>query len=147
MKKLRTSLSALLVCVIAMNAKAQLTGTRWKGIANVPTPLDCLFYFKTDTLLLQYAGSQPVTLTGADGDMISATGKDSIVIETMTYKISGDTLTLQKVKGGSPCTDEIGAYKITIKDNKLLVALIDDACEARVQAWPADPLTRVIKIY
>ena len=57
------------------------------------------------------------------------------MIETMTYNFSGDTLTVTKVKGGSPCEEgTTGQYKITINNNKLLFALIRDDCDARAEA-------------
>ena len=125
----------LFLCVITINANAQLTNTKWKGIAEIPEPLECLVYFKTDTLLVQYADDKPMFLTDENGNSVNVTGKDSVVIETMTYNFSGDTLTVTKIKGGSPCEEgTTGQYKITINNNKLLFTLIQDDCDARAEA-------------
>jgi hypothetical protein len=144
MKKVKTIVLMFFICLITMNVNAQLTNTKWKGIANVPMPSECLFDFKNDTVLMRYVGNDPVDLRNELGNMVTVTGKDSMVIETMTYQFTGDTLILQKVKGGSPCDNEtIGKYRIAIKDKKLLISLIADDCEARVQAWPADSLIQI----
>src|ERR1017187_7218507 len=103
MKKVKTSLLILFISMITMNIKAQLTNTKWKGIANVPMPSECLLDFKNDTVLIKDVGNGPADLRDELGNMVTATGKDSMVIETMTYQFKGDTLILQKVKGRSPC--------------------------------------------
>jgi hypothetical protein len=133
---MKISLFVLFVSFISINVNAQLANTKWKGIAEIPEPLQCLFYFKTDTLLVQYADDKPMFLRDENGNSINVTGKDSVVIETMTYNFSGDTLTLTKIKGGSPCEGgTTGQYKITINNNRLLFTLIQDDCDARAEAF------------
>ncbi len=76
--------------------------------------------FKQDTLLLNYF-------------------EDGSNAETMKYKINGDTLVLSKISGISPCGDEKGYYKISIKEDKLLMNLIQDSCYERPNAMPTAP--------
>ena len=135
MRKIKISLLVFSFCCIAITVNAQLANTKWEGIAEIPEPLQCLFYFKTDTLLVQYADDKPMFLRDENGNSINVIGKDSVVIETMTYNFSGDTLTVTKVKGGSPCEEgTTGQYKITINNNKLLFTLIQDDCDACAEA-------------
>lgn len=79
--------------------------------------------FKTDTLFLD--------------DPANGT-----IVEMMKYNISGDTLTLVKISGASSCGDEKGVYKLSIKDNKLYMAVINDDCYDRAAAMPDEPLEK-----
>lgn len=88
---------------LGIGTKAQFSNTSWKGMYKVPDPTEMILQFKNDTLYL----NDPV---------------NGSVVEMMNYKISGDTLTLVKISGGSSCGDENGIYKVSIKDNKLSMA-------------------------
>ena len=115
-----------------------LTGTAWKGILNVPSPTECELKFTKDTVRLIYVGSESIGVRGEDGMPRDATGKDSVTIELMTYTVSGDSLKLRKVAGGSPCSNEPGIYQVKKKEDKLQLILISDACTARQYCFKAD---------
>lgn len=106
-------------------SEAQLKNTTWKGTFNIPYPAECNFAFGADT----------ATLFLADG---------SVVIETMKYRLSHDSVFIFKLSGSSPCYDEIEAiYSYRIDDKKLkLVALADD-CEERSSAFPSQEMEMV----
>ena len=117
----------LLVIGICLISQAQLSHTQWKGTANVPDPATLLFNFKQDTL--------EVFLL-----------PDSTVLETMLYTFKDSLLTIQKVSGGSPCdATTIGTYKLAIKDDKFIITLKEDACDARANAFIPDPWIKVKK--
>lgn len=145
MKKIRAAVFNAMICLIALNVTAQeLSNTKWKGKANIPIAAECLFDFKTDTLFLKYIGNEIEHLRDVNGKDVYVTGKDSLVVETMSYRLSGDTLVLRKIIGGSPCDAEtVGKYKVAISSKRLSIVLIADECEARADVWPYDSLTQV----
>ena len=107
------------------SAKAQLTNTKWKASFNVPSPVECLLDFKKDTVVLLIAA-------------------DSTPFETMKYSVEKNIITIEKLSGGSPCDYQVaGKYKFEIKDDKLQISLVDDACNDRAGAWPTEPLVKV----
>jgi len=120
------SLFLLLALMIISSAgtKAQFANTSWKGMYKVTDPTEMILQFKNDTLYL----NDPANGT---------------IVETMNYKISGDTLTIVKISGSSSCDDEKGVYKISTKDDKLFMTLIEDNCYDRSAAMPDDPLVKV----
>ena len=122
-KTFKTILIAAFVFVLSTNAKAQLAGTQWQAVINIPIPVKAMFDFKKDTLFL-----------------IDNTTMDSgFVHEIMKYKFENDTLSLQKISGDSPCdSSQIGKYKVEFKDEKMFLILIEDACDGRADAWPSD---------
>jgi hypothetical protein len=91
-----------------------LSNTKWSGTFNVPGPMSGTLEFKKDTVLLSIEGE---------------------VVESMTYKEKGDTLSFQKIYGQSPCSEEIGDYKYQLKDNVLVLTAIQDACDMRANAF------------
>ncbi len=113
--------------------------TAWKGTFNVPDPIECLMQFKKDTALLLYAGSTPIDIRGG-GTLV--TGKDSAALEVMTYKEHGDTVTLYKVSGGSPCGDDPGVYLAQRSNGKMRLVPLNDACDARKSSMP-EAMTQV----
>ena len=116
----------ILIIVIALSAsvKAQLANTSWKGNFSVPDPAEMVLQFKTDTVLLNY----PYGTT----------------LETMSYKINNDTLTLRKMSGQSDCGySKDAVYKIEIKNKKLTLSAISDDCVVRVDAWPSEGLEKI----
>lgn len=111
-----------------------LAGTSWKGTSYVPDPLTCLMKFSKDTLRIFYADDPEININDGQGGMRTASGKDSAILETMTYRLSGDTLELRKVSGGSPCGEEKGQYHAQAAGGKLKFILIQDPCAVRPYA-------------
>lgn len=91
-----------------------LLNTHWKGIMNVPDALECGLTFKQDSAIVYL---------------------DVTPIETMHYRVSGDTVFLKKIEGASPCVSETGAYRYQIKNDVLTLSLIKDDCSGRAQAF------------
>ncbi|MBS1653753.1 MAG: hypothetical protein JSU05_02820, partial [Bacteroidetes bacterium] len=91
--------------------------------------------FSSDTLYVLYAGSEELQLADEMGNPVTASGKDSVAIEKMTFKIAGDTLTLKKIFGNSPCDDEsVGRYKYIILPGTLQLMKLEDPCDPRANA-------------
>ena len=121
MKKI---LFLFLVVMAAGSANAQIQNTSWKGIYNIPDPTEMVLQFKQDTLLLNYF-------------------EDGSNAEMMKYEMKGDTLIMTKISGISPCDGVKGSYKLSVKDDKLFMTLIEDSCDARASAMPQQPLVKV----
>ncbi len=111
-----------------------LAGTSWKGTSYVPDPLTCIMKFSNDTVRLMYADDPEINIQDSHGGMRAVSGKDSAILETMTYRLSGDTLELHKVSGGSPCGDEKGQYKVQMTSGKLKFIVVQDPCTVRPYA-------------
>ncbi|HTQ27822.1 MAG TPA: hypothetical protein VMI35_06825 [Puia sp.] len=115
----------LLASVTLHSAKAQLADTKWKGTAGLPQPTDLVWVFGKDTSFVY-------------------TLPDSVLLETMTYKVENNELTLLKVSGASSCDNSTpGKYKIEIRDEKLYFTLIKDDCQDRASAINPDPFIKV----
>lgn len=70
----------------AQQSSNPLENTQWKGVANIPTPAEVVFSFRTDDLDLLYQGN---------------------VIEKMKYSFTDQgSLKLTKIEGKSPCNTE-----------------------------------------
>lgn len=122
MKQLTACLIALFF--ITLSANAQLPESKWKGTLNIPSPAECLFEFKKDTVFLYLVA-------------------DNSLIETMSYSTKGDSLFLTKVNGMSPCTGETkGVYRFEIKEDKLYIKPLSDDCQERLEAFTADAWIR-----
>jgi hypothetical protein len=121
MKKL-LSVCCFTCCVFFSKAQNGLTNTKWNGVANIPSAADITFVFTADTLLMVY---------------------NDEAIETMSYRLSGDTLHLLKLGGMSPCSGEKGTYKFTVKEDKLVLDPISDDCVPRSSAFTPEGYTRV----
>ncbi|MET0464310.1 MAG: hypothetical protein ABW007_14190 [Chitinophagaceae bacterium] len=120
MKKL-----SLLILILAagLMASAQLENTKWKGIANVPDPYECMFDFRKDTVYL---------MAGEAG-----------LLETMRYTLKGDTLILTKIEGKSPCeAKSSGYFKIEKKQDAFQLTSLKDDCQGRAEAFVASPWVR-----
>ncbi len=103
----------MLISFAFISAKAQLTNTKWKGTIHLDQPTDIIIHFGTDTL-----------------EAFSA--EDNSSVEIMHYSIQDTVLTVQKISGQSQCDDVVvGKYKIEIKDNEMLMTVIDDDCDDR----------------
>jgi len=113
----KNGLLFLLLAFSAISVSAQLENTKWKNSMNIPDPVATSFQFKKDTAFLY-------------------TAEDDILIETITYSIRDGVLKMIKVTGGSPCSTEVGSYKIEFKDEKLFLTPIEDACSERSAAFP-----------
>ncbi|MEO5946282.1 MAG: hypothetical protein ABIP79_05660 [Chitinophagaceae bacterium] len=116
----------VVICIVIFSntSSAQLTDTKWKGTFYIPDAYECHMDFKKDTLNLVIAAS---------GD----------IIETMKYSLAGDTLTIIKLNGSSPCGDEVGIYTFKINGDKLKITLVKDNCGDRSSAGFGNELTRV----
>lgn len=121
---MRYAIFVLFFC-LSLGGRAQLANTSWKGTFTVPELIECDFIFKTDTAFL----SAPA-LGG--------------VIETMRYRVSGDTLFVSRISGMSPCYgDKEAVYLMKIENRKLFVTVVDDFCDIRAQAFPKDGLNMI----
>ena len=112
MKKL--FLPALLFIAVKFSSAQTLENTRWYGTIFAPDPYSASFYFQKDTVLISVQGQ---------------------MVEGMRYKLSGDTLTLNKIWGQSDCNDATGTYLIKIENETLFFTVISDACELRPHAF------------
>ena len=109
---------------LSVFVKAQVANIFWKGNFNIPDLKVMLLRFKTDTLLLNYT--------------------DGSTLETMSYKIHNDTLSLCNLEGESECNYAGNAtYKIAIKDKKLTFSALTEDCSVRVAAWPSEGLEKI----
>ena len=133
----------LIVCLLALGLEAlqaqgkpsqALSGTSWLGTANIPDPLTCLLRFGKDTARLIYVDDREINIHDDIVGVRAVTGKDSAIVEVMTWRLSGDTVELRKVSGGSPCGEEKGLYRVMVTGGKLKFILIEDACAARPYA-------------
>jgi len=114
---------ALLVTIGLCNAthaqQLTLTNTSWKGIISAQNDFAAILTFSKDTFQVAMA-------------------EENVLIETMSYSLKGDTLTVRKIAGGSPCDDTtIGTYKIAIKNDIFYITVITDECMERSMAFSA----------
>ncbi|MDQ6812509.1 MAG: hypothetical protein M3040_02025 [Bacteroidota bacterium] len=102
-----------LLVAVSVSVKAQLTNSKWKGILKLDNPVNVTFHFGKDTL----------SVFNLD---------QNEVLETMTYSSDNSTITLRKISGQSDCSaSTTGKYKYQVKDNTLLITVVDDACDDR----------------
>jgi hypothetical protein len=114
----------LLATIVLKPAFAQLKNTRWEGAIKGDNPRNAILDFKKDTLIL-YAAS----------------GNE--IIETMTYSINGNAFTVKKIGGQSDCNNITpGKYGFEIKDDKILIKVINDACYDRSSALDTTKWTK-----
>ena len=114
------------ITLVVLSAHAQLSGTKWKGMLKVPDPMQTLLDFKNDSLVDVY---------NAD---------ENALVESMVYKVKDTLLSFRKISGSSPCDDtSYGKYKITWKDGKFVIALIDDPCDVRAGAFTSEPWEKI----
>ncbi|MEX0636760.1 MAG: hypothetical protein WD135_08325 [Ferruginibacter sp.] len=109
---------AFLVCIAFISFKhfvnQPLENTRWKGTINAPSPIEAVFEFKKDSFFLYVDGQ---------------------VFETMYYRVNGDSLSIVKLDGTSPCNAEEAVYNFSIKENKLYLKVTNDPCSIRASAF------------
>ncbi len=121
----------LLISLCSKTVNAQLNNTAWKGVFMAPQATECTVVFKADTMYVVIGGD--INPDKIDPDNI---------LETSSCKISHDTLTIQKIAGHSPCSEDIiGKYSFVIKDGLLSISVINDDCGPRANAFPTEPLT------
>jgi len=129
MKTITKSLSAIFLLASLFYFSQQktnpLANTQWKGVANIPTPAEVIFDFKTDNLDLLYQGN---------------------VIEKMKYSFTDQGgLKLMKIEGNSPCgTDVEGLYKYQISDDILTFIIVNDKCMERQTAFDGNGYKKVL---
>jgi hypothetical protein len=116
----------ILMLFFSGNTFAQLADTKWQGTFYIPSENECYLHFKKDTLTLEFAET---------GD----------IIETMKYSVSGDTLTISKLAGGSPCESSDAFYRLKVSADKLKLTILKDDCGARASAGLDGDLTKVIE--
>ena len=115
----------MLFTCLGLVAHAQIANTKWTGNLMVPDPAAVTLSFEADVFEVYIA-------------------ENNQLLETMSYKISGDTILLRKTSGGSPCPDGSAfTLKYTIQGAQLLLTLLSDECPERVGAWTKEPFTRV----
>ncbi len=109
-------------CSISFVASAQLAASRWYATINIPDPTECYLQFGQDTVRL-FSVDMPGN-----------------ALESMTYTLQNDTLTITKLEGQSPCevTGRV-RYKTTITEKELKFIQLDDACDVRVRALVDQP--------
>lgn len=116
----------LFLCCLctAFVSQAQLSNSAWKGTVMAPDEIPATLRFKSDVLDV----------------VITASGS---LLESMSYQLSGDTLLLKKISGGSPCdTSALGKYLWRVNGDNLTVTPVSDPCSARIAAWPKAALIR-----
>lgn len=111
-------------CFSQQNANP-LANTQWKGVANIPTPAEVVFDFKTDNVDLSYQGN---------------------VIEKMKYSFTDQgSLKLMKIEGNSPCGNDVeGLYKYQIANDVLTFTIVNDKCMERQTAFDGNGYKKVL---
>jgi hypothetical protein len=105
---------------LTLSANAQLNNTNWKGTIMAPSEVNVVLQFKKDTLNIVIAGTDDV-------------------IESMKYSVKDDVITINKIAGGSPCSNDVTAtIKYDIKDTTLVLVPLTDPCDERKNAWPPE---------
>jgi hypothetical protein len=124
MKKSRFLLTILFTGFISIS-RAQLTNSKWMGSLIMDNTVSVIWNFGKDTLKV-------IALA------------DSSMIETMTYKTEPGFLFISRVNGISTCDNNtIGKYKFDIRDEKLYLTAVDDACAERSGSISSDPMIRM----
>ncbi len=105
------SFLSLFLCFLSVNA--QLTNSRWIGEINSTHPKSVIFDFKTDTVSVFIL-------------------PDTVLLETLSFKIENNILLIKKISGSSPCdVTMIGKYNYEMKADEMVLTLVDDPCPAR----------------
>lgn len=110
---------------LGFNANAQLKNTKWKGTIAAPSDVEVILQFKADTLNIVIAGTDNV-------------------IESMKYSFKDDLITINKLAGGSPCSnDQQATMNYSIKGNQLILVPVNDPCDERKNAWPIEGFVKL----
>jgi len=112
-------------CCIVSITRAQLTNSKWMGTLLMEQTVSVIWKFEKDTVTVLALA-------------------DSSLIEKMTYKTEPGYLFIIRINGMSSCDNyTIGKYKFDIRDEKLFLTAVDDACTDRSGAITSDPMIRL----
>ena len=103
------------ICLSAdTTADNALENTTWKGTFNIPDVTEGLFVFKKDTVTVMI---------------------NDYAMEVMKYSVKGDTLSLTKLMGDSPCnTQNPGLYQFNVNGDMMTLKMLSDNCIERSSA-------------
>ncbi|MBD2757402.1 hypothetical protein [Spirosoma validum] len=105
--------------------KNPLANTAWQGTVETSKVVDVVLRYGADTMRMY-------------------TVADKQLLETMTYTMKGDSLIWQKVSGTSPCdTQAIGIYQVVIKNEEMVLNLLNDDCRLRSGSLLPKPFKKV----
>jgi hypothetical protein len=122
---MKSIVAFLLFMCLGIVVHAQIANTKWTGNLMVPDPAAVNLSFKADVFEVYLA----------EGNQL---------LETMTFKVSGDTLILRKTSGGSPCPDgSTFTLKYAIQGEQLMLTLLADDCAERAASFTKEPFTKV----
>lgn len=78
--------------------------------------------------------SGPFTVTFKDGGKFEVAHSAGGGV-TGTYKVTGDKFEVTDEGGDFACPDTVGKYTWKVEAEKLVMTIIDDACEGRAQVF------------
>lgn len=117
MKHLFLSLAIFAAAAFLSRADAQsLINTNWKAYFGDPVNDTLLLHIKADTSII--------------------TDHTGTAVVRSSYKIKGDTLSLDDFDGQYACPSMVGKYKIIQTGEQLVLTLIEDPCDGRAGALP-----------
>ncbi len=123
MKKIILLLFIVTACI---GANAQLSKTKWSGTLMLDQPVNITLDFAKDTLV--------------------AITPDGGTLETMTFTVKDNVLSITKAFGQSDCgTDVTGKYKFDIKADSMEFTLVEDICYNRAGVLDKTKWTKVKK--
>ena len=99
------------------NTTSSLENTKWQGTLYAPDAYEGILEFKTDSFFVY-----------VNGDLV----------ETMIYRVSADTMVIEKLSGDSPCGTEAGKYTYKIENDKLFFTGVEDMCTERFNVFSKD---------
>ena len=116
MKKILLFIGIILLASTLSHLQAQSIDNRnWKAHLDAPINDTVTFHIQSDSSFV--------------------TNSNREVVIRMRCMIAGDTLTIvNQDTEEHGCPDQKGKYKIDLKDDSLVLTLIDDACEGRAHA-------------
>lgn len=86
-----------------------------------------------------------VTLTFKTDSLILRLDESGTIGETMSYVVKDSMITIKKISGGSPCSNDVFTVKYKIINDQLFITTITDPCEQRKDSWPKEPFYRIKK--
>ena len=116
----------LFIVTAGIGANAQLSKTKWSGTLMLDQPVNITLDFAKDTLV--------------------AITPDGGTLETMTFTVKANVLSITKAFGQSDCgTDVTGKYKFDIKADSMEFTLVEDICYNRAGVLDKTKWTKVKK--
>ena len=100
---------------LSFSSYAQLSHTKWKTTLQLENATEVYFDFGRDSL------------------KVFTVAEDSL-LETCTFNEKGKELSIIKVTGISNCEKTTGTYKFEIKNDQLVLNLLNDLCSDRAEA-------------